>query len=385
MPKIIVSFTSYPKRMKTVHKVVESLINQTICADEIILFLSILEFPQREEDLPVELLNMIGKKGFKIEWVEDNLKSHKKYYYALQYRSDSIVITVDDDIIYAKTLISDLIGSYEKFPFAVSARRARIILKHDEQFVKYRDWDSYLEKYANVPRIDLCAIGVGGVLYPPYCASREWFSKGNIEKLAKDQDDLWLKYNEIREKIPVVFVSCSQKDIPIENEQISSLSTQNMYGGDNDICVQKLREYAINYNLKVYKKWFEKLMQQEEYILQKKKYFTEKIWDFFGEYSEIDFYLFGAGKRAKVVLEILKDAGVKERIKGIIVSDKQNNPTVFNGIEVKQIDEIDQHKEFGVVCGVSETYKDEIFELLKQYNFRYMDVNFKEILRYYTV
>ena len=74
MPKIIVSFTSYPKRMKTVHKVVESLLNQTICADEIILFLSILEFPQREEDLPVELLNMIGKKGFKIEWVEDNLK-----------------------------------------------------------------------------------------------------------------------------------------------------------------------------------------------------------------------------------------------------------------------------------------------------------------------
>lgn len=385
MPKIIVSFTSYPKRIKTLHKVVESLINQTICADEIILFLSIIDFPHKEEDLPIELLNLIGKKGFKIEWVEDNLKSHKKYYYALQNRSDSIVITVDDDMIYAKTLISDLLGSYEKFPFAISARRARIILKCDKQFVKYRDWDGYLEEYVNVPRMDLCAIGVGGVLYPPCCASKEWFNKENIVKLAENQDDLWLKYNEIREKIPVVFVSYSQKDIPIENEQVSSLSTQNMYGGDNDICVQKLREYAVNYNLEVYKKWFEKLMKQEEYIFQKKKYFTEKIRHFFEEYSEIDFYLFGAGKRAKAVLEILKDADIKKRIKGIIVSDKQNNPTVFNGIEVKQIDEIDQFKEFGVVCGVSETYKDEMFELLKQYNFRYMDVNFKEILLYYTV
>ena len=37
MEKILISFTSYPSRIETVHKVVESLWKQTEKADEIIL------------------------------------------------------------------------------------------------------------------------------------------------------------------------------------------------------------------------------------------------------------------------------------------------------------------------------------------------------------
>ena len=39
--RIIVSFTSYPPRIKSVHRVVESLYRQTVKADEIILYLSL--------------------------------------------------------------------------------------------------------------------------------------------------------------------------------------------------------------------------------------------------------------------------------------------------------------------------------------------------------
>ena len=58
--KIIVSLTSYPPRIGCVHRVVESLIRQTVRADEIILYLSRDEFPDGEADLSVELRKLVG-------------------------------------------------------------------------------------------------------------------------------------------------------------------------------------------------------------------------------------------------------------------------------------------------------------------------------------
>ena len=82
--KIRISFTSYPGRIYSVVKVVESLWLQTMKADDIVLWLSEEEFPNKDKDLPEQLRNMLGQNGFRVEWVSDNLKSHKKYYYALQ-------------------------------------------------------------------------------------------------------------------------------------------------------------------------------------------------------------------------------------------------------------------------------------------------------------
>lgn len=129
MQKIVVSLTSYPKRIEIVDKVIESLLKQRIPADEIILYLSIEEFPDKWNSLPERLLKLTTNGVFKIEWVEGNLKSHKKYFYALQNNKENIVITVDDDVIYSSLLISDFIYGHDKFPNAVLARRARIILK----------------------------------------------------------------------------------------------------------------------------------------------------------------------------------------------------------------------------------------------------------------
>ena len=83
MHKIIISLTSYPARIHLVYKVIKSLMNQQEKADEIILWLSILEFPNQTDDLPENLRCMIGENGFHIEWVKENIKSHKKYFYAL--------------------------------------------------------------------------------------------------------------------------------------------------------------------------------------------------------------------------------------------------------------------------------------------------------------
>lgn len=383
MHKIVVALTSYPKRIDSVHKVIKSIWTQKKCADEIILYLSAEEFPHKEAELTNELLNMIGKNGFRIEWVDGNLKSHKKYYYVLQNYQNDIVITVDDDVIYDSNMIYDFLKSHEEFPDAVLTRRARIILKNEDVIAEYKVWDDFLEEYVNQPRMDLCAIGVGGVLYPPMCATKEWFAKDRIGNLAENQDDLWLKYNEVKNQIPVVYIGGSSKDIHMEKED-NTLCEKNLYGGENDSCIQKLISDASKIDVEHYKQWFAELMQKDEYILQKKQHYRHKIEALFVKMQACPVYFYGAGKRAALILRILADFKLINQIEKIIVSNKMNNPTELYGIEVCLVDEASSLSGAKVICGVSSVYMNEVALVLENYNCEMVQLDVDAIIRYYV-
>lgn len=367
MNKIVVSLTSYPKRINFVASVIRSVWNQNVPADEIILYLSIMEFPQRERELPLELSDMIGKNGFTVKWVEGNIRSHKKYFYVLQEKRDDIVITVDDDTLYSETLIEDLVCSYKRFPQAVSARSARIILKDQENIAEYKYWDICMDKYANKPRMDLCAIGYAGVLYPPACAKNRWFMINNIESLAKDQDDLWLKYNEIIDQIPVVYVKPVEKDILIEEAEKISLCELNINVGNN-VGIAKLSEWIKTYYFEEWEKWDLNLMQKREYTRLKRKDSIEAFQKSLESLGNNPVYLYGAGKRAEDILKVLRECNLQDRIEAIIVSDKSGNPDTLDGKKVRCIEELDSAKLFGVIYGVGDVYKIEVKSILRRYH-----------------
>lgn len=116
--KIIVSLTSWPKRINNVPIVINSLLNQNIEPDLIELNLCIIEFPNKTKDLPEELNTLLSKnKNIEINWVEKNTGVFKKIiptikkYYGLNY----YLISVDDDIIYRKDYIELLIYNIEKY------------------------------------------------------------------------------------------------------------------------------------------------------------------------------------------------------------------------------------------------------------------------------
>ena len=79
--KIIISLTSFPSRLPTLHKCLKSLLLQDTKADAIIVYLGCDVTP---EMLPPELIEM-EKYGvtYKFDSYE-NLRSYKKFYYALQ-------------------------------------------------------------------------------------------------------------------------------------------------------------------------------------------------------------------------------------------------------------------------------------------------------------
>lgn len=383
--KIIVSFTSYPPRINSVHQVVESLQRQTVQADEIVLYLSLDEFPDMDVALPEALKGMIGQKGFRIAWVHGNLKSHKKYYYALQEYKDAVVITVDDDKIYAQTMIEDLIKSYKRFPDAVSARVVRIMLKEAERLEPYHRWENgkYLEEYIDMPRMDLCAIGVGGICYPTALVNEDWFREKLIMEMGGNCDDLWLNYNEIINNIPVVYVKPSQEDITIENSQIYRLAANNLYGDGNDRCIERLRLLFKNRNDSCYQKWFGNLLTMEAYVAEKKKYYMGLFGGELDKVGNMPVYLYGAGRIAGLYLRILADLGLLSKITAIIVSEKEGNPSNLYDLQVRALAELEPDKEFSVILGVSEANKREIKIKLLDYNYINIELDMRIIMRYY--
>ena len=50
------------------------------------------------KDIPDNLLGYYNKKQLEIIFVEEDLRSHKKYYYAFKEYQNDIIITIDDDI-----------------------------------------------------------------------------------------------------------------------------------------------------------------------------------------------------------------------------------------------------------------------------------------------
>lgn len=91
---LVISFTSFPLRISRVWMTVESLLRQTCKPSAIVLYLSKIQFPGEYDDMPASLLRLRNR-GLDIRFVEDDLRSHKKYFYAFRDFPGCSIITID--------------------------------------------------------------------------------------------------------------------------------------------------------------------------------------------------------------------------------------------------------------------------------------------------
>lgn len=114
--KIIVSLTSWSKRISNIPKVIDSILENTTLPDIIVINLSLQEFPNKENDIPNEVVKYIKKHEIEIIWSEKNDKAYKKFIPTmLKYPNDAI-ICIDDDFIYPKDFISTFVKKHKEFP-----------------------------------------------------------------------------------------------------------------------------------------------------------------------------------------------------------------------------------------------------------------------------
>lgn len=124
-PALIVSLTSYPERINTVSQAINTLLQQTLKPDKLILWLANEQFPNKELDLPADLLKL-KELGLEINWCED-LKSYKKLIPSLHLFPDDIIVTADDDLYYQPDWLESLYKSYLKNPDCIHTRKKLLI------------------------------------------------------------------------------------------------------------------------------------------------------------------------------------------------------------------------------------------------------------------
>lgn len=115
--KIIVSLTSWTKRINNVVPVLTTILNQDTKADVIQLNLSLEEFPNKEADLPKDLVEMAKNTQLEIEWVEGNDGVFKKIIPTLKkhYGEEYYLLSIDDDFLYRKDYITMMIKYLKKY------------------------------------------------------------------------------------------------------------------------------------------------------------------------------------------------------------------------------------------------------------------------------
>ena len=193
-PDIIVSLTTYPGRINTVHQTIETLLNQSLKADKVILWLAEEQFENKEDDLPKELLDL-KEKGLTIDWYHD-IKSYKKLIPALKKYPEAIIVTADDDLFYHKDLLKRLYDSYLENPECIHCHRiTRLyklngVMKIVSRLYYLDETGNYFEKLCLPNAFNKLSSGAG-TLFPPHCFYKDVEDEDKFMSLAPTSDDLW--------------------------------------------------------------------------------------------------------------------------------------------------------------------------------------------------
>jgi len=172
--KAIISLTSWKARIDTVGKTLFSLLK--MCPGfHIVLVLSEEEFPQKEKELPENLMIFVKKEFIEILWVHKNYKAFKKILFTMDKYRDVPIISADDDCIYICNYAEEF---YKKWQ------------KNKKAFIS-----CYISKERNIPHL-----GGAATLYPPFVFGEkaiQILNRTKIYKITNQDDDF---YTALRHK-----------------------------------------------------------------------------------------------------------------------------------------------------------------------------------------
>lgn len=249
--KIIASLTTYPKRINTVWITINSIINQSLQPDSIILWLAEEQFPNKYEDLPSSLLQLQSK-GLQIRFCED-LKSHKKYYYTLQEYSNDLVVLFDDDMFYPKDTIKKLYKLYQDNSHDVCTITTQLITP--SIYTNPSKWQnpSINQKIKHCSKVQM--FSGSGTLLKANMLDNTVFDKEAIKNICPYADDLWLTFMARKKGTKITSVSKWRPfPIVIYGTSEESLWYVNSEQGKNDEQWENL--------MKEYPKVFERLERE---------------------------------------------------------------------------------------------------------------------------
>ncbi len=229
--EVIVSLTTFGKRLYEVYLAIESIMQGTVKPNRIILWIS---DELKNKPLPV-VLEKQKLRGLEIEYCKD-IRSYTKLVPALYKYPEACIITIDDDILYEPDIVENLLSAYKEHPECVNACRThKVKFDNNGNILPYRKWD--LNSYTDKPSYMNFLTGVGGVLYPPHIFPKEVFNEEVFLGICKYADDVWfyamLIINSI--KINKAFTHSPMGEDMLFNESPNEPCLQNTNNGENNL------------------------------------------------------------------------------------------------------------------------------------------------------
>lgn len=196
--KIIISMTSWPKRINCVAKAFASILMTKVDKSlyQCVLVLAEEEFPNKEKQLPQDLLLMIENNLIELIWIKKNTKSHKKLMPTLSKYPNNPILVIDDDVYRTEEWLTAFINDHKKYPhdIIVGAFWKKFYLKNNEICEQCCIRKTYnTNKYCGKIMIGYKpANGTGGTLYPAGTfTDPRFFNEDLYMKLSYTSDETW--------------------------------------------------------------------------------------------------------------------------------------------------------------------------------------------------
>lgn len=237
-PRVIVSLTSYPKRIGTVHRTIETLLTQDFKPDMVVLWLGEDKFPNKEANLPRSLLRL-KEYGLTIGWCKD-LRSYTKLVPSLRAYPEDVIVTADDDVFYRPEWLVRLYRSYEGDQSVIHCHLVRRILFENGSLRPYSSWAHGTEMGEST--FHNLVMGVGGVLYPPHVLHPDVLDAVKFQRMAPLADDLWFWAMAVLNETKICLIrealGASIGDCAADNTE--ALMSENVDCGKNDVQVRAI-------------------------------------------------------------------------------------------------------------------------------------------------
>lgn len=243
-----ISLTTYDKRIFDVYLTIESIMQQTLKANRIVLWLAEEDF--NPNNIP-ETLKFQQKRGLTIKFCKD-IRSYKKLIPSLKEYPNDVIITIDDDVIYNIDLLEKMIRSYQNDPQYIYFNRGHLITFNKNGSIapyKYWKWQTNETRPSHL----YMPTGVGGVLYPPGSFNEEVFNEEIFMTLCRSGDDIWFKamsYLNNKQAKRIKTKSNLGEDY-IENVKMQDIALAQINNGKNQNDEQ-LKYVFAHYNIDVF-------------------------------------------------------------------------------------------------------------------------------------
>lgn len=203
--KIVVSMTSYPKRIYNVEKSIDALLHkQTLPPEEIYLWLSIEEFPNKENNLPENLIKIINENpNVFLKWVEKNTYVHKRHE-IFKFIKDAYVFLIDDDVYYDNKLIETVVSKAKQYPNTIICYNQYNPHDYRGKRILYNN-----NRYGNGPllnKVRWCGQSmIPSIIYPKECLTKE--NQEIRDRTSPISDECWFQPWIVKNDIPIVYCS----------------------------------------------------------------------------------------------------------------------------------------------------------------------------------